>query len=1011
MDVLIRVLRVLVAFCIFHFNPSSAFAQENLDKLTKGDLIRMGWKLQRPDNERELEISDIQVRDVYTRKRLVDAHISIYQKDSTTLITDDILYNGNVKYEETVTQGRAEIPLVDRIVIKVELDGYEPLVQAIDIPPVDRLKKISGKDVPKYRWMGMKKMLMRRSMHMTNLGEAQVTASRLALVVKGDTLEYNVANLRLSAGSMLDNLIRSLPGAQLGNDGRIMVNGEFVSRLLVNGREFFNGDAMVALRNLPYYTVGKVQVYHDIGRGFLNEEDSIRALKRSRSLTMDVRLKKIYSEMWLANFEVGEGSRTHKGEWANVYFGRFFAMRFTDHSSIGIYGLANNVGKNYSATHDGNWREMSASGGGEPVSQTGGIDFSVDGKKTKVKFNTTLKATHETNDEEIRISRQTFLATGDLYDRFRQLNATKGYNFNWNARLSKDHARYSFSLFPQLSYSNRRSSANSLSATFEDDPLDATRTSSLDSVFGHNQSTRLVDLLNTSRRSVNRQNYTSFYTNVSFSGNYRLPSGKSLFPLNASVSYNRRTSQSVSLSHTTSPQTAFFNNRYRDTPQHNFTYSLGTSHSLFNVRAKRFYLSYTLAYIFEHNYSYDEQTLRQNDEEQPDWLPSFNTGEAWEYNLRNSYCTDQYSDRHLMTLTARHTIPGVAKGRNIRFDVSLPINLYNRQVKDWRNGNGQNVRKRSFFAEPNVSLSFLKEYVTATYIMRKRLPDLNQMLDIVDDSYALSRAFGNPHLKTATDHELKLGYRLQKQKRSLWLFPEVAYTRLNDHITTARTYNRVTGVTTSQPTNINGNWWTSASVNFGSALDKDRHFNISTDTRYTLAHSVDFSSDATDEVPRRYVVMNNRLQENVKLSYAKGLFRASLGAWARWNRMTSDETNFRNMNYTDMTYSLSFAMPIVATLDFDTDLNLTMRRGYHERSMNTTEWVWNAALSAKFGQRGQWVVRAIAFDILQNLSNVTNTLNAQGHTEWWYNSARSYASLHLVYHIKVKPSKKGIDGK
>ena len=76
--------------------------------------------------------------------------------------------------------------------------------------------------------------------------------------------------------------------------------------------------------------------------------------------------------------------------------------------------------------------------------------------------------------------------------------------------------------------------------------------------------------------------------------------------------------------------------------------------------------------------------------------------------------------------------------------------------------------------------------------------------------------------------------------------------------------------------------------------------------------------------------------------------------------------------------------------------------------MNTTEWIWNAALSAKLDRSGQWIVRAVAFDILHNLSNVTNTIDAQGHTETWNNCVQSYASLHLIYNLKVKPTKKGI---
>lgn len=71
------------------------------------------------------------------------------------------------------------------------------------------------------------------------------------MVQKGDTIFYNAAALQLSAGSMLNNLVSALPGAQLESGGRITINGEQVTSLLVNGKDFFKGDPNVALDNLP----------------------------------------------------------------------------------------------------------------------------------------------------------------------------------------------------------------------------------------------------------------------------------------------------------------------------------------------------------------------------------------------------------------------------------------------------------------------------------------------------------------------------------------------------------------------------------------------------------------------------------------------------------------------------------------------------------------------------------------------------------------------------------------
>ena len=91
----------------------------------------------------------------------------------------------------------------------------------------------------------------------TQLGEATVTASKIRMVVKGDTLVYNADAFQLSEGSMLDGLIKRLPGFEL-RDGQITVNGQYVSSLLVNGEDFFRGDPRVALENLPAYAMFQV---------------------------------------------------------------------------------------------------------------------------------------------------------------------------------------------------------------------------------------------------------------------------------------------------------------------------------------------------------------------------------------------------------------------------------------------------------------------------------------------------------------------------------------------------------------------------------------------------------------------------------------------------------------------------------------------------------------------------------------------------------------------------------
>ena len=90
------------------------------------------------------------------------------------------------------------------------------------------------------------------------LGTATVKASLVKMVVDHDTIVYNAGAFQLAEGSMLDGLIKQLPGAEI-RDNRIYVNGEFVQSLLVNGKDFFKGDPAIALENLPAYMVNKIK--------------------------------------------------------------------------------------------------------------------------------------------------------------------------------------------------------------------------------------------------------------------------------------------------------------------------------------------------------------------------------------------------------------------------------------------------------------------------------------------------------------------------------------------------------------------------------------------------------------------------------------------------------------------------------------------------------------------------------------------------------------------------------
>ncbi|MBS9766355.1 MAG: TonB-dependent receptor [Flavobacteriaceae bacterium] len=92
-----------------------------------------------------------------------------------------------------------------------------------------------------------------------SLGEI-VIKSTPPVRIKKDTLEFNVKSFKTKKDATVEDLLKKLPGVEVSKDGKIMVNGKPVTKLLVNGKEFFANDPTIATRNLTKDIIEKVQI-------------------------------------------------------------------------------------------------------------------------------------------------------------------------------------------------------------------------------------------------------------------------------------------------------------------------------------------------------------------------------------------------------------------------------------------------------------------------------------------------------------------------------------------------------------------------------------------------------------------------------------------------------------------------------------------------------------------------------------------------------------------------------
>ncbi|RZK04090.1 MAG: TonB-dependent receptor, partial [Flavobacterium sp.] len=96
-----------------------------------------------------------------------------------------------------------------------------------------------------------------------NLNEVVIMSERPPIIVRKDTIEFNAESFKTLPSAVVEDLLKKLPGVAIDANGGIMVNGKSVSKILVDGKEFFGGDQQIATKNLPANIIDKVQLSDD----------------------------------------------------------------------------------------------------------------------------------------------------------------------------------------------------------------------------------------------------------------------------------------------------------------------------------------------------------------------------------------------------------------------------------------------------------------------------------------------------------------------------------------------------------------------------------------------------------------------------------------------------------------------------------------------------------------------------------------------------------------------------
>lgn len=167
-----------------------------------------------------------------------------------------------------------------------------------------------------------------------SLDEVLVIAERPPVMVRNDTIEFNASSFKTLPTSLVEDLLKKLPGVEVDREGNIMANGRNVNRILVDGKSFFGNDPKMATKNLPANIIDKIQLTDDKDELARKTDDNLTNVGQVINLT----LKKGVKKGWFGKIYAGAGNnnRYEAGGIANI---------FRDTLQLSLLAFSNNVNR------------------------------------------------------------------------------------------------------------------------------------------------------------------------------------------------------------------------------------------------------------------------------------------------------------------------------------------------------------------------------------------------------------------------------------------------------------------------------------------------------------------------------------------------------------------------------------------------------------------------------------------------------------------------------------------
>lgn len=823
--------------------------------------------------------------------------------------------------------------------------GYDPLYQPL---------QITGKKNP----VNVGKLEL--SDGAIELGEAVVIGKAPEVTVRNDTVEYNADSYKVTEGSVLEDLLKKMPGVEVDSEGKITVNGKEVKKVMVDGKEFFSDDPKVASKNLPAKMIDKLQVLDkksDMAQmtGFDDGEEET---------VINLTVKPGMKQGWFGNAYGGYGSKDR-------YEGNAMVNRFVNNDQITFMGGANNTNNmGFSDLASTMFSGMGGGGGrrggfgaGSGITSSGnaGLNFSKEFKPDKLTLGGNTRYSHSDNDARSKSDRQNILpGDSSSYDNSEAMSRTKSDNFGIDFRLEwKPDTMTQLIFRPSFSFSH----------SMNDNFSDATT-------------------LDNERDTVN----TNKSSNYSESNGYNL---------NASIDFSRKLNNkgrvfSATLSGGNSDSYSDGMNR-SDIVYFNQTDALKNSiidqrsrydNKGFNYRA---YVSWVEP--IGHN-NFIQATYSISQRKQEALKNVYNQDADGIYNVLDSAYSQSYRNNFISQRASLSF-----KSQRAKFNYTIGLNLdpsYSSSENFVGDTTLSKITRKVVNLSPMAQFNYMFDKRTNLRIMyngRTSQPSMTQLQPVADISDPTNITIGNPDLNPRYTNNVFIRFQqfTPEKQRAFMIMANGSYI-IND-IVSYTSYNQETGVKTTTYKNVNGNYSGNVRMMLNTPL-KNKKFSINSMTMASFANSNGYINE--EKNTNRNLILSERGGIDFRSSYLDLGVNGNIRYNATSNSLQK-ENNQNTFNYGAGGYTTIY-LPL--NFKIESDVNWSTNSGYGD-GFKQNEVLWNASASKSFLKNNQGTLRFKIYDILQQRSNISRSITASYIQDSEYNTLGSYFMVHFIYRFSI----------